>query len=52
METSSDDRDDTADEDDKDDDGGSAGFGVEQVFRVRSNGLGELAALSGSEMSG
>lgn len=53
METSSDDTDDTADEDDDDEeDDGSAGFGVEQDLIVRSNGLGELAAGDGSEMSG
>lgn len=52
MKTAGDDTGDIADEDDgdKEDDGG-AGFRVEQVFMVKSNGFGDFAAGGGSEMS-
>lgn len=48
--------DDTGDIADDDDDGdkedeGGAGFWVEQIFMVNYNGLGDLVAGGGSEMS-
>lgn len=52
METAGDDTvNENVDAGNEDDDGGLAGFGVEQVFRVKSNGLGDLVAGGGSEMS-